>query len=408
MAEVGIDRISALPEEIKVSILSYLPITDAIRTSALCHSWQHLWTFLPGFHAHVFYKNKGPGPKLENLGHILSSLSAAPFATSPSSATLITNAPASNTSSTSSVKRAVSAISLSTAPVICPALPGDFGGFNQLTSLKLYDVCISQPDFQSLIDGSEKLTSIKLFFDRIMSRKNAILNKQPLSGTFNCPLLKYLGFDFAEEYSVQPKMIYAPCLDSVDVTASTESCSHLKDLVWIGSAALKFMADIAHISPLSLNFNLLMCLSQVDMPHTLRAHFQQLRCLKLIGQLCDMDQRMFKVLCCLLKSMPSLENLKLQCHEPWRFEKAKGLSEYKKKEDGYLCLNQTLRTVAISIKNLRSLEDIIWIMHFILLNMLMFLNSSRLHIPMTMRSNQDCLRICAKLRKLLPTHMWYL
>ncbi|KAJ1701025.1 hypothetical protein LUZ63_000804 [Rhynchospora breviuscula] len=402
MAEVEIDRISALPEETKVSILSRLPITDAIRTSALSHSWHHLWTFLPGFHAYLHFKNKGPGPNLDNVGHILSSLRG------PIRHFSLNCFPRKNQRSclqhfldlifqkgglwnlSLNCSGAMSRVQLLSFHALKDldlrfvniSLPGDFGGFHQLTSLKLHDVCISQPDFQSLIDGSKKLTSIELSFNRIMLPKDAGFNGQPVSLTFNCPLLKYLSFDFyfdfdcGEEYSVKPKMIYAPCLDSVNVTASTETDSPLEELVWIGSAALKFMADIAHISHLSLNFNLLMCLPQVDVPHTLRAHFQQLKCLKLIGQLCYMDGRMFKVLCCLLRSMPSVENLELQYHEPWGFEKEKRLSEcdpvhpneYKKKEDGYLCLDQTLRTVAISMKNLRGLEDIMWMVHFILLN----------------------------------------
>ncbi|KAJ3705406.1 hypothetical protein LUZ61_009111 [Rhynchospora tenuis] len=391
MAEVEIDRISALPEDIKVSILSCLPITDAVRTSALSHSWHRLWTLLPGFHVSID-DDDDDDPHVEKVGRILSSLrgpirhfSLDCFFSSIGDSCL------QHFLDLIVQKGSLWNLSLHCRGLMCPvqllsfhalkvldlyyiriSLPSDFCGFHQLTSLKLQAVRISQPDVQSLINGSKMLTSIELFFVQIKVPKDAVFNEQPLSLIFNCPLLKYLCFDFGEENDIEPRIVHAPCLQRADVTACTESDSLLEVLVWIGSTALKFMADIAHISHLSLNFDLLLCLSQVDMPHTLRVHFQQLKFLKLIGPMCYIDRRMFKVLCCLLRSMPFLENLELQCYEPWGFEEKEfdrvPLNEYKKKEDGYLCLDQTLRTIAISTKNLRGLKDIMWMIHFILLN----------------------------------------
>ncbi|KAJ3705407.1 hypothetical protein LUZ61_009112 [Rhynchospora tenuis] len=396
MAELEIDRISALPEETKVSILSRLPITDAIRTSVLSHSWCRLWTLLPGFHAYVQLNNRVPGPSLENVAHILSSLrgpirhfSLDCFIRYDKRSCLqhfldlifqkdgLWNLSLHCTGTMTRVKFP-SFCSLKDLDLhfIRISLPSDFGGFDQLTSLKLHSVSISQPDVQSLIDGSKKLTSIELFFEQIKLPKGFAFNEQFLPLAFNCPLLKYLSFEFGGENNVKPRIVHAPCLERAHVTAGTESDSPREELIWVGAAALEFMADMAHISHLSLNFELLKCLSQVDVPHTLRVHFQQLRCLKLIGQIRYIDRRMFKVLCCLLSSMPFLENLELQSHEPWRLQQEERLNEfdrvplneYKKKEDGYLCLDQTLRTVAISMKNLRGLEDIMWMIHFILLN----------------------------------------
>ncbi|KAJ3705405.1 hypothetical protein LUZ61_009110 [Rhynchospora tenuis] len=397
MVEVEMDRISALPEDIKVSILSRLPISDAVRTSVLSSSWCCLWTLLPGFHAYVHLKNKVAGPNLDNVGHILSALrgpirhfSLDCFLRYGQRSCLqhfldlifqkdgLWNLSLRCTGPIMSRVHFPSfrALKYLDLDFIHISLPSDFAGFDQLTSLKLHSVSISQPDIQSLIDGSKKLTSIELSFEEIKVPKYTVFNEQPLSLTFNCPLLKHLSFDFGEENNVEPRIVHASCLQSVHVTAGTECDPPLEELIWVGAAALKFMADIAHISHLSLNFDLLMCLSKVDVPYTQQIHFQQLRCLKLIGQMCCIGRRMFKVLCCLLRSMPSLENLELQCHEPWILEKDKLLSEfdpvppneYKKREDGYLCLDRTLRTVAISTIKLRGLEDIMWMIHFILLN----------------------------------------
>ncbi|KAJ4796840.1 F-box family protein [Rhynchospora pubera] len=388
----GADRISVLPEETKVSILSLLPIADAVRTSVLSHSWRHLWTLLPGFHADLNPRS-GPIRRPENVDRILSSL-CGPIRHFSLNCSLLASQPLCLQHFLDLIfqKDGLCILSLQCTGLlvrvqlpyfyslknlqlscISISLPSDFCGFKQLTSLKLYHVVISQQDIQSLIDGSKKLTSIQL---RIHHYNHDAANKQPLSVTFNCPLLRYLRFNFGNE-DVEGRIVSAPCLESTHVTASTvRYIPRLEDLVSVGAASLKFMADIAHVSHLSLNFHLLMCLSRVDVPCTLQNHFRQLKCLKLIGEMCCTDRRMYKVLCCLLRSMPFLERLELQCREPLGYEEGEHPNEldpippyeYKKKEDGYLCLNQTLRRLAIFMKNLSDLDDLIWMIHFILVN----------------------------------------
>ncbi|KAJ3702312.1 hypothetical protein LUZ61_006017 [Rhynchospora tenuis] len=392
----GADRISALPEKTKVSILSRLPITDAVRSSVLSHSWRHLWTLLPGFRADL-NSHRGPIRSAEHVSRIISSLRG-PIRHFYLWADLLHNPPSCLQHFLDLIfqKDGLWVLSVcccdgTMAPVQLPSfrslkylrldfisisLPSDFAGFEQLTSLKLQSVCISLPDLQSLIDGSKKLTSIELYIEHYLFPDDTA-NEQPLSLTFNCPFLKYLRFHIGEEeVDVEPRILSVRCLESAYVTAGTHY-SPSEELVWIGAAALKFMADIAHVSHLSLNFDILLCLSRVDVPHTLGIHFRQLKCLKLYGEMCCTDRRMFKVLCCLLRSMPFLEILELQCNEPFLgYEEGERPNEsdpippneYKKKEDGYLCLDQTLRRVTISMKKLRGLKDLMWMIHFILLN----------------------------------------
>ncbi|KAJ1687483.1 hypothetical protein LUZ63_018873 [Rhynchospora breviuscula] len=387
----GADRISALPEETKVFILSLLSFTDAVRTSVLSRSWHHLWTFLQHF---SFDLDLGEGPlcSTEDVGRILSFLRG-PIIHFSLQCFLLAH-------QSSCVQHFLDLIfqkdGLRDLSIHCAGtlpqcqlpsfrllkdldlkwidiiLPDDFACFEQLTSLKLQSVCISQPDIQSLINGSKKLMSIELSFERFFVSQEDAAGEQHRSVIFNCPLLKYLRFDFGEE-KVEPRVISAPCLENAYVSASTDTDFSPEEFAWVGAAALKFMADIAHVSHLSLNFDVLMCLSQVDVPRTLRVHFRQLQCLKLIGPMYYVDQRMFEMLRCLIRSMPFLENLELQCHEPWEYVDyvddldSKPLNEYKK-EDGYLCLDQTVRGVAISVENLRDLEDLMWMINFILLN----------------------------------------
>ncbi|KAJ1687484.1 hypothetical protein LUZ63_018874 [Rhynchospora breviuscula] len=277
----GVDRISALPEETKVSILSLLPITDAVRTSILSRSWRHLWTLLPGFHADL-NSRRGQIRCPENVSRILSSLRGPVRHFSLEFSLSLSYLGAAWPQVQLPYFYSLKDLELS---CIIISLPSDFCGFKQLTSLKLYRVVISQQDIQSLIDGSEKLTSINLYIRHYRLFPNDAANEQPLSVTFNCPLLRYLRLHFWGE-DVQGRIVSAPCLESAHVTTSSARyIPRLENVIPIAAATLKFMADISHVSHLSLNFDLLMCLSRVDVPYTLRVHFQQLKCLNLIGDM---------------------------------------------------------------------------------------------------------------------------
>ncbi|CAL0315392.1 unnamed protein product [Lupinus luteus] len=54
---VAIDRISDLPSEIiSKKILYLLPTRDVVRTSVLSREWRYMWTMVPRFEFHVFFR----------------------------------------------------------------------------------------------------------------------------------------------------------------------------------------------------------------------------------------------------------------------------------------------------------------------------------------------------------------
>ncbi|KAJ4782044.1 F-box family protein [Rhynchospora pubera] len=388
----GVDRISALPEEMKVSILSYLPTTDAVRTSALSRSWRHLWTFLTGLHAYLDLYSRHRRHSIgsaESFSHILSSFRG-PIHHFSLRCFL-------DDSKHSYLQRFLDiifqkgglwALSVDSmhlpVPVQLPSLrslkdlhlewvdislPSDFHGFEQLINLNLHYVCISHRDVQLLIDGSKKLMSIELSIQHFKSPEDAAAGEEQSSLVcLNCPLLNCLRFEFKEENQAKLRIVSSPCLEIAHITMIPSS---VEWTVRLGAATLNFMPDIAHISHLTLNIEVFECLAFVDeeVPHTLPVHFRQLRCLKLIDPMFYMNEGTFKWFCCFLRSMPFLENLELQCVCLLGLdEEDGGPFEYKKKEDGYLCLDQTLRRVTIFTRKLRDLQDLMWMIHFILLN----------------------------------------
>ncbi|KAJ3700924.1 hypothetical protein LUZ61_004629 [Rhynchospora tenuis] len=335
----GVDRISVLPEEIKVSILFRLPSLSPMPSA----------------------RRLSPAPGVNSGPSSWSSCAGLPYF------------------------RLLQDLKLFNVDI---SLPSNFRGFEQLTDLILYKVYISQQDIQSLINGSKKLRIIQCFLLRDDGAPS-------LSVTFSCPSLEYICFRFYMN-NAEVRIISAPCLEVAHVTAPLWSAP--PELVWVGAAALKFLADIAQVSYLSLSPYVLMGLSQVGVPHTLRFH--QLRCLEL-SMILSIDQTMHKVFCSLLRSMLLLEILELTCYESMEsgkrlYESDPILPDEYKKVDGYLCLNQTLRRVAISMENLRGLKDLMWSIHF------MFLNANVLEVIRITYCNEDPMvksRILEDLRK---------
>ncbi|KAJ3700925.1 hypothetical protein LUZ61_004630 [Rhynchospora tenuis] len=221
----GEDRISALPEETEVSILSLLSITDAVRTSVLSRSWRHLWTLLSGLDVDRTFIGaldcENTTLRRTEIAHrILSSL-----------------------------RGPIRHFSL-----LYYYIPNQLVSFHHFLDLifqkgDLWNLSLTArgQDIQSLIEGSKKLTHIQF---SLHPEDGA----PPLSVAFNCPLLKYLRFDFFMD-AAEARIISAPCLETANVNARIWLDPSLEELVWVGAAALKFMADIAQVSHLSLDFD---------------------------------------------------------------------------------------------------------------------------------------------------------
>lgn len=67
------DRISELPDDVLMGILSFLPPEEAVlKTSFLCHRWKHLWESLPvsGFNFRVPMPVSCRGGHVKNLKDI--------------------------------------------------------------------------------------------------------------------------------------------------------------------------------------------------------------------------------------------------------------------------------------------------------------------------------------------------
>lgn len=54
----SVDRISALPDDLLISILSKMPYPSAVRTSVLSHSWKNLWRSVPARHIEIDGTNR--------------------------------------------------------------------------------------------------------------------------------------------------------------------------------------------------------------------------------------------------------------------------------------------------------------------------------------------------------------
>ncbi|WOG96065.1 hypothetical protein DCAR_0415395 [Daucus carota subsp. sativus] len=58
------DRISELPQNVRETILCFMPIRDAVRTSILSKKWRHCWTMMP----HLIFDDKFVDGMFEKLG----------------------------------------------------------------------------------------------------------------------------------------------------------------------------------------------------------------------------------------------------------------------------------------------------------------------------------------------------
>ncbi|KAJ3689108.1 hypothetical protein LUZ61_018272 [Rhynchospora tenuis] len=178
-------------------------------------------------------------------------------------------------------------------------LPTGFQGFNSLTTLELDRVRISSDHLNFLIHTSNNLTTFLGSGFRV--------SEDPLSLSITSPLLRHLTFeidDFIENVSV----ISAPCLEHVEIINWISNCTDSSSKK-LASVALGLLISVATVSSLDLDSDILRSLSLVTLP--IDFSFSRLRSLSFIFYINTMDKRMCDAFLWMLRSMPFLEELKV-------------------------------------------------------------------------------------------------
>ncbi|KAJ3704125.1 hypothetical protein LUZ61_007830 [Rhynchospora tenuis] len=358
----GPDRFSLLPPEVIVSILSRLPLKDAVRTSVLARSWHHLWTFRSrlslGWPGDPLGNTGNSGPVasswIERVHHVVSSLRGPllhfalceHFSYDQSALlqrlldlllqkegcldtlhlSIISDSLVIHLPSFHSLKR----LALSECRIV---LPTGFQGFQRLSTLSLQSVQISNDDLNFLIHTSNNLTG----FQGI----NFVASEDhPLSVKLSLPLLRYLEFGINNSVE-KVEVISAPCLEQASILNYTYSDSEK-----FASVTLGFLTTAVMVSSLELSFNVLKSLSLAALPSNFT--FPQVRLLKLSMKIRAMDKRMYDAFIWLLWGMPFLKTLNIQLGDHSIDANRNGILMRKlllKKHDGLSCLDQTLECV---------------------------------------------------------------
>ncbi|XP_078174790.1 F-box/LRR-repeat protein At3g26922-like [Carex rostrata] len=376
----GTDRISALPLDIKVTILSGLTIKEAVRTSSLAHSWRHLWTFLPGLEVGPLSVDQNASRLADSrwfdlLHHLLTSLRG-PFLyfaicngfgadQSARLQALLDLAFQRGGVEVLAIRdlhgqvvvhlpyfHALEVLHLSDCDL---SLPLGFQGFNKLLILELLQVCISNNDLQLLIDTSKQLSIFKCYL--------ASDGDDPYSVTIRSQTLTNLEFGIYEAIE-RVRIDSAPRLEEVHITGADDLSEEFAPVT------LGLLSGITMVTFLELTCDVLKTLSPIGARCALPVTFNNLRCLKLSMSTLAVEKGMYDVFTCLLRSAPLLEKLHIRSfdHEPSPSEShAILLSECVKKQDGFRCLNQSLTSVTIKMSKLDVITSI-WMIHFLLLN----------------------------------------
>lgn len=264
----GPDRISALPQDIKVTILSCLGIKEAVRTSILARSWRHLWTFLPGLELYPLSDDQNIHRLADSrwfdlLQHLLSSLRG------PVLYFAICNGFGPDHSARlqsildlASQRGAVEVLAirdiLGQVAVHLPyfhalevihlfncylSLPQGFQGFNNLVILELLQVCVSNQDLQLLIDTSTNLSTFKCYL--------ASEGDDLYTVIIRSPNLTHLEFGIYEAIK-RIRVVHAPQLDEVHITGADELSEEFAPVT------LELLSDITMVSFLELTCDVLM------------------------------------------------------------------------------------------------------------------------------------------------------
>ncbi|KAJ4808395.1 F-box family protein [Rhynchospora pubera] len=380
MADV--DRFSSLPFEIKIHILTHLKIKDAVRTSTLARSWHDLWTHLPCLYLCNTRDTLGNN-WIQRAYHLASSLqgpihwfqlSHSRYCLRPADDSVFIQ----NLLDLLHQKGGVKMLNLFFEPEVTEAirlpsfhslymlklwgchvgLPTGFQGFRCLETLSMCFVQISNDDLNLLLRTSKNLTSLEI--------SNCEATGDPLSVDLSLPFLRHLEFRGAFTAVEKVLVVSAPCLKQAVIGLNYVDYSSQN----LAQMMLHLVTSVTTVRSLELSFDILRCFSLVALPFDFT--FPCLRCLKFPLNVDTVDKRMCDTFLWLLRSMPFLEELKVELNRDHDYDQADRVAILMKellvkKHDGFACLERTVTTVTIKMFQL-DVTTSIPIIQFFLLN----------------------------------------
>ncbi|KAJ4748741.1 F-box protein-like protein [Rhynchospora pubera] len=365
----GGDRISVLPLEIKISLLSRLKFKDAVRTSALAHSWRHLWTLLPRLSLSSCSHPLGLARSspdiyfdaiwLQRVHDLVSSLQG------PILDFQLAFCYGADTES-------------DMTPLLCCLLDLLLrkGGVETLHlqnfnhrrlavtclpsfhALKELDLCNCHLVLPTGFCGFNRLTKLDLL-DTLISSSHDL--RLPVNLSF--PLLRHLIFTFTNFEMVS--QISAPCLEKACIF-HCDLCNFTSQK--LAQVTLGLVTSVSTVSSLTLGFNALEFFSLVALPFNFT--FPRLRFLRFNLNVDTVDKRMYGAFHWLLRSVPFLEELKIWL-EGDDSSQTNGVAILMrellpKKNGGFACLDRTMRSVTMSMDKLKVTTSITMTQFFLL------------------------------------------
>ncbi|KAJ1704192.1 hypothetical protein LUZ63_003971 [Rhynchospora breviuscula] len=383
----GEDRISSLPLDVIVSILSNLEVKDAIRTSVLSRSWRHFWTYLPSLRIGRFIDDDDAdfseiepvaSSWIEGVHHVVSSLrgpllhfALSQYFSSASGQSALLKSLLDLLLHKGCIETLQLKSRFDRVFIKLPSfhslkqlelyrcylvLPVDFQGFHCLSSLTLCTVQISNDDLHLLIHTSNKLTTFKGGFF-------VPLGVQPVSIKLNSPSLNYLEH-IIDSSNEKVEVVSAPYLEQAKIGNGA-----LINFENSASSNLGLVTSTAAtVSSLYLDFCVLESLSFAALP--LNSTFPRVRQLNLVLDIGTMDKTVYDTFIWLLRSMLCLEELNVELNDYYDINEVDILMRelLLKKHNGLSCLDQTLKRVRIGTENLDSVLTGITLVKFFLLN----------------------------------------
>ncbi|KAJ3686269.1 hypothetical protein LUZ61_015433 [Rhynchospora tenuis] len=391
------DRISFLPLEIKLSILSRVSIKQAVRTSALARSWRNIWTHLPCLDLNSERDPLGKTCNFRKFGSL--------YVVSPSWIQRVRRLVSSLQGPLSvfqlhfsglcffcsdecvlvrslldlllqkgGVKTLDLAFYINPGKIHLPwfhslqvlrlfgchvALPTGFSGFHRLETLSMRYVQISNDDLNLLLRTSSNLISL------VLSNCGTLQN--PLSVNLSLPSLRHLEFTINDrtDYNLQNLSVVSfPCLEHAEIKYDRTDYNSQN----LARMVLRLVTSVTMVSSLKLEFDVLKCLSLVILPFNFT--IPRLRFLMFYLDVNTMDRKVYNAFFWLLRSMPFLEELQVDLKRV-NYNQADRLAIPMKellveKHNGFACLERTVTSVTINMGKLDAIANIAWIQFFLL------------------------------------------